>query len=93
MTEPTSYQIIIRGNATDRLLRPLLDDFAVDHPEPQQTRLTGVITDPSHLHGVLHHLTAVAAEVISVTPIELDSQRPSSQQLSPQQPNEGNQHD
>ncbi len=83
MTEPTTYQIVIRGNATDRLLRPLLDDFVVDHPEPQRTRLTGVITDPSHLHGVLHHLTSVAAEVISVTPIE----------LNPQQPSKGNQHD
>jgi hypothetical protein len=50
------------------VLRPLLDDFAVDHPEQQRTRLTGVITDAAQLHGVLHHLMAVAAEVISVTP-------------------------
>lgn len=71
MNEPPTHQIVIRGTASERLLRPLLDDFAVDHPEPGQTRLVGVITDSAHLHGVLHHLTAVAAEIVSVTPLDL----------------------
>lgn len=93
MTEPTTYQIVIRGNASDRLLRPLLDDFVVDHPEPQRTRLTGVIADPSHLHGVLHHLTSVAAEVISVTPLEPSPEQRNPVQPTPQQPSKGNQHD
>lgn len=68
MNEPTTYEIVVRGRATERILRPLLDDFAVDQPEPGRTRLTGTIRDPSHLHGVLAHLTSVAAEVISLTP-------------------------
>ncbi len=80
MSEPTTYEIIIGGHASERLLWPLLDDFAMDHPQPQRTRLTGIIRDSSHLHGVLAHLTSVAVEVISVTPAD----------PSPTQTNEGN---
>ena len=72
MNKPTTYEIIIRGRATERLLRPLTDDFAVDHSTPGRTRLTGVIRDPAHLHGVLAHLTSVTAEVISLTPSDTD---------------------
>lgn len=72
MTEPTTYEIVVRGRATERLLRPLLDDFIIDDTEPGRTRLTGVIRDPSHLHGVLAHLTSVAAEVISLAPATSD---------------------
>ncbi|MEM7337647.1 MAG: hypothetical protein AAF467_03300 [Actinomycetota bacterium] len=67
MNEPTTYEIVVRGRATERILRPLLDDFAVDHPDAGRTRLTGVIRDPAHLHGVLAHLTSVAAEIVSLT--------------------------
>ncbi len=70
MDEPTTYEIVVRGRATERLLRGLLDDFAVDYPEPGRTRLTGSIRDPAHLHGVLAYLTSVAAEVISLTATE-----------------------
>jgi hypothetical protein len=31
MTERTTYEIVIRGRASARLLRPLLDDFTFDH--------------------------------------------------------------
>ena len=72
MTEPTSYEIVLRGRATDRLLRPLLDDFVVDHPGTDRTRLIGDVRDPAHLHGVLAHLTSLAAEVISLRPAEPD---------------------
>lgn len=68
MPEPTSYEIVIRGRASARLLRPLLDDFTIDHQRHGVTRLVGDIGDPAHLHGVLAHLTAVNAEVISVAP-------------------------
>lgn len=68
MNEPTTYQIVIRGHATDRILGPLSDDFDIDHPQPETTQLTGVIRDPAHLHGVLAHLTSVAIEIVSVTP-------------------------
>jgi hypothetical protein len=68
MPESTSYEIVIRGRATERLLRPLLDDFTIDHWCNGVTRLVGNIADPAHLHGVLAHLTSVNAEVISVAP-------------------------
>lgn len=66
MTEPITYQIVLRGHAGDRILGPLGDDFAIDHPNAEQTRLTGVIRDPAHLHGVLAHLTSVAVDIVSL---------------------------
>ncbi|MCU1379454.1 MAG: hypothetical protein JWN29_2437 [Acidimicrobiales bacterium] len=70
MSEPTTYEIVIRGRASARILRPLLDDFTIDHESDGVTRLIGDIGDPSHLHGILAHLTSVNAEVISVAPLE-----------------------
>ncbi|MEW9529237.1 hypothetical protein [Microbispora sp. NPDC049125] len=69
MSKPTSYEIVIRGRASAQLLRPLLDDFTIDHARPGVTRLVGEIVDASHLHGVLAHLTSVNTEVISVAPL------------------------
>ncbi len=66
MDKPTTYEIVIRGRATERLLGPLVDDFVVDCPVPGRTRLTGVIRDPAHLHGVMAYLTSLAIEVISL---------------------------
>ncbi|MGH1488546.1 MAG: hypothetical protein ACRBK7_03995 [Acidimicrobiales bacterium] len=70
MKQPTTYEIVVRGRATERLLRSIIDDFVVDYPESGRTRLTGAIRDPSHLHGVVAHLTSVAAEIISITPTD-----------------------
>ncbi|WP_157965718.1 hypothetical protein [Euzebya rosea] len=64
---PRTYEIVLRGRVGPRLLRPLLDDFTVDHPEHGRTRLVGEVRDPGHLHGVLAHLTAFALEVDSVS--------------------------
>ena len=69
MPEPTTYEIVVRGRASARLLRPLLDDFTVEHTADGTTRLVGEIRDASHLHGVVAHLTAVNAELISITPL------------------------
>jgi hypothetical protein len=69
MSQPTTYEIVIRGRVSTRLLRPLLDDFTVDHAVDGITRLTGSIGDPSHLHGVLAHLTSFNIEVISIAPL------------------------
>jgi hypothetical protein len=63
---PITYEIRIRGRASNRLLRPLLDDFTIDHDRNGDTRMVGDITDPAQLHGVLAHLTSLNAEVISV---------------------------
>ena len=70
MPRPTTYGIVLRGRASARLLRPLLDDFAVDHTVDGITRLVGPITDAAHLHGVLAHLTSVNVDLISVAPIQ-----------------------
>lgn len=87
MNTPTTYEIVIRGRATERLLGPLVDDFAVDHLIPGRTRLTGVIRDPAHLHGVMAHLTSVTAEVISLSPSDPD---PTNTHTNNDQNNEGN---
>lgn len=70
MNEPTVYEIVIRGHATERILAPLLDDFAIDHPDADTTQLTGEIRDPAHLHGVLARLTSLAIEVVRVCPVD-----------------------
>ncbi len=69
---PIAYQVVIRGRASARILRPLVDDFRVDHTHAGVTRLLGDIRDASHLHGVMVHLTSVGAEVISIAPLAVD---------------------
>jgi hypothetical protein len=68
MNEPTTYEIVIKGRASALFLRPLLHDFTVDHTVDGVTRLTGEVRDAAHLHGVVAHLTAVNAELISIAP-------------------------
>jgi hypothetical protein len=72
MTEPTTYEIVLRGRPSARLLRPLLDEFTIDasmdNATDTATRLVGDIYDPSHLNGVLAHLTSVNLEIISIAP-------------------------
>lgn len=69
MTTATTYELVLRGRASHRLLRPLLDDFVLDHSVPGLTRLVGPVLDASHLHGVLAHLTSVGVELVSVGPV------------------------
>ncbi len=68
MTTATTYELVLRGRASARLLRPLLDDFVIDHSTPGLTRLVGPVLDASHLHGVLAHLTSVGVELVSLGP-------------------------
>lgn len=68
MTGPWTYELVLRGRASAQLLRPLLDDFTLDHTSPGITRLVGRVTDTCQLHGVLAHLTSVGVELISVAP-------------------------
>jgi hypothetical protein len=86
MTEPTTYEIVIRGRASARLLRPLLDDFTIDHAGDGVTRLIGDIGDASHLHGVLVHLTSVCAEVISIAPLRPEPPTDPADQIGPAGP-------
>jgi hypothetical protein len=69
MSEPTTFEIVISGRASARLLRPLLDDFTFHHPSDGNTRLVGVVRDAAHLHGVVAHLTSVNVELISIVPV------------------------
>jgi hypothetical protein len=70
MFEPTTYEIVIRGRATARMLHPLLDDFVCDHTTHGVTRLVGEVHDPAHLHGLVAHLTGMNAELISLGPAD-----------------------
>jgi hypothetical protein len=74
MSTTTTYEILIRGRASARLLRPLLDEFAIDHTTEGDTRLTGHVRDSAHLHGIVAHLTSVSAELISIAPITATKQ-------------------
>ncbi len=66
MTTATTYEIVIKGRTSTRFLRPLIDDFAIDHSVEGVTRLTGNVRDAAHLHGIIAHLTSVGAELISI---------------------------
>ncbi len=68
MAEPTTYQIVLRGRPSARLLRPLLDDFTIDTSTDCVTRLVGAVADPAHLHGIVAHITSVNLELISIAP-------------------------
>jgi hypothetical protein len=70
MSEPTTFEIVIKGRASARLLRPLLDDFTFHHCDDGTTRLVGVVRDAAHLHGVVSHLTSVNVELISIAPVD-----------------------
>lgn len=70
MFNHTTYEIVIRGRATARILHPLLDDFVCDHAHEGETRLIGEVHDAAQLHGVMAHLTSVNAELISIAPIQ-----------------------
>ncbi len=72
MNEPTAYEIVIRGNASKRILDRLSDDFSIETTADGHTRLVGEIRDSSHLHGVINHLTSLAIDIASLTPIEPD---------------------
>ena len=68
MAEPTTYEIVLRGRPTRRLLRPLLDDFTIDTSADCVTRLVGAVGDAAHLHGIVAHLSSVNLELISIAP-------------------------
>lgn len=76
MTAAITYELVLRGKASARLLRPLLDDFTIDHSTPGVTRLVGPVLDACQLHGVLAHLTSVGVELISLGPCPRPDKHP-----------------
>ncbi|MEZ5244123.1 MAG: hypothetical protein R2707_03435 [Acidimicrobiales bacterium] len=73
MNEPITYQIVIRGHASERLLARLSDDFSIDTIAGRNTRLIGEIRDAAHLHGVINQLASLAIEIVSVMPAAPES--------------------
>ena len=49
MFEPTTFEIVLRGRASARLLRPLLDDFTITHTPGTHT--PGTHTPGTHAPG------------------------------------------
>lgn len=72
MKEPIIYEIVIRGNASTRMLGALRDDFAIEATDAGTTCMTGAIRDSAHLHGVVNHLTSLAIDIVSLAPLEPD---------------------
>jgi hypothetical protein len=75
MTEPSRYEIEIRGRATERVLHPVIDDFRIEPTGCGTTRLVGEIRDPSHLNGLLAHFTSMNVEVVGLHRVEPDAPR------------------
>jgi hypothetical protein len=72
--EPTTYEIVIRGRVSARVLLPMIDDFVLDRTDSGVTRLRGVVRDAAHLHGLVAHLGSVNAELVSITPLAAGSE-------------------
>lgn len=70
MNEPVTYEIVIRGKASTRVLGGLRDDFAIEATDAGTTRITGPIRDAAQLHGVVTHLTSLAIDIVSLVPLE-----------------------
>jgi hypothetical protein len=79
MNEPITYEIVIRGHASERILARLRDDFSIDTTAGRQTRLVGVIRDAAHLHGVVTHLTSLAIDIVSFAPAKPKSPQATNQ--------------
>jgi hypothetical protein len=76
MPQPTTYEIELRCQAHDRVLRPVVDEVAVEPTGSGTTRLVGEIRDPSHLHGLLSHFTSMNVEVVALRRLDHAPQPP-----------------
>lgn len=65
-TGPTRYEIEIGGHASNRVLRPVIDEFTIELTGAGTTCLVGEIRDSSHLNGLLAHLTSLNVEMIGL---------------------------
>lgn len=65
-TGPTRYEIELGGHASERVLRPVIDEFTIEPTDVGTTRLVGEIRDPSHLNGLLAHFTSLNVEVLAL---------------------------
>ena len=80
MTEragPTRYEIELGGHASERVLRPVIDEFTVELTEAGTTRLAGEVRDSSHLNGILAHFTSLNIEVVALRRLGQHTSAPS----------------
>lgn len=82
MSQPTRYEIEIRGRATHRVLRPAIDDFRIEATDVGTTRLVGDIHDASHLNGLLAHFAAMNVDIVELR--RLDDSRSTNNTKSPE---------
>ena len=75
-TGPTRYEIEIGGHASDRVLRPVIDEFTIEPTKSGTTRLVGAIRDSSHLNGLLSHFTSLNVEVIALRRLDQRTRTP-----------------
>ncbi len=75
-TGPTRYEIEIGGHASDRVLRPVIDEFTIESTKLGTTRLVGAIRDSSHLNGLLSHFTSLNIEVIALRRLDQTTRTP-----------------
>ena len=76
MNEPVRYEIVIKGNASTRLLGALRADFELEATDAGTIRMTGAIRDAAHLHGIITHMTSLAIEIVSLARLEPDPVQP-----------------
>lgn len=82
-TGPSRYEIELGGHASERALRPVIDEFTVEMTEAGTTRLVGHVRDSSHLHGLLAHYTSLNIEVVALRRLDQHTSAP----LQPEIPN------
>ena len=77
MPRPSRYEIEIRGRATERILRPVVDDFQIEVTDHGTTRLVGDIGDASHLNGLLAHFTSMNVDIVQLRRVDGPDSTPS----------------
>ena len=64
--EPTIYQIVVRGELSQRFLLAF-EGMTLASGEGQ-TAITGPVVDQAHLHGLLNRVADLGLELVSVNP-------------------------
>jgi hypothetical protein len=66
-TGPTIYQIVVRGELSQRYL-PAFEGMTLSTHDGRTT-IIGPVIDQAHLHGLLNRIGDLGLELISVNPI------------------------
>jgi hypothetical protein len=66
-TGPTIYQIVVRGELSQRYL-PAFEGMTLSTCDGRTTIL-GLVIDQAHLHGLVNRIGGLGLELISVNPL------------------------